>query len=101
MNIKTVVSTRIQDIAHHSAYTYGLEKQMLPPKSPEREQDIVLPGKGHMQTIYNYTNVNSWIGDVPVTFTMLVAQRSYEYTKQIFHNPMKRQDNTTTNSWLI
>lgn len=101
MNIKTALTTRIQDVAHQSMYTYGLDKQLLPPKSPQEAPDVVVPGKGNLETRYQYTNINGWIGDVPVTFTMMVAQRSYEYTKQIFHNPMKRSDNTTTNSWLI
>ena len=101
MNIKTVAPVRIQDIAYQSAYTYGIDKQLLPPKSPMPPQDVVLPGRSRMETQYQYTNVNGWIGDVPVTFTMMTAHRSYEYTKQIFSNQHKRMSNTTTNSWLI
>lgn len=101
MNIRTVAPVRTQDVAHQSAYTYGIDKQLLPPKSPEPPQDVVLPGRGRMETLYQYANFNGWLGDVPVTFTVMMASRSYEYTKQVFSNQQKRMSNTTANSWLI
>ena len=102
MNIRSVSRVAIQDLAHQSSYVYGIDKELLPPKSPPTPQDVVLPGRGHMETTYKYSYVPGWLGDVPVTFTFLNAQRSYEYTKQIFSEYKQRNTaNSTTNSWLI
>jgi hypothetical protein len=101
MNIRTTAPVRMQDIAYQSAYMYGVEKHLLPPQSPSPPQDVILPGRGHMETLYQYANINGWLGDAPVTFTVMLAHRSYEYTKQIFSSQHKRTANTSANSWLV
>lgn len=103
MNIRSVSRSMIQDIAHQSAYVYGVSKEMLPPKSPQVPDTVTLPGRANLETTYRYSYVPAWLGDVPVVFTFLNAQRSYEYTKQIFsnYNDPKRTANSTSNSWLV
>ncbi|GHV29308.1 hypothetical protein FACS1894167_08420 [Synergistales bacterium] len=91
----------IQDLAHQSMYTYGVERNYLPPKSPNEYKRIELPANGHMDTVYQYRQTEGWIGDVPVSFTSLIANRSYEYTKGIFADWDKRLDLTSTNSWIV
>lgn len=101
MNIRTISTVAIQDIAHQSAYTYGTAPEKLPPQSPSAPHDIVLQGRGNLQTRYQYASIPAWIGDTPVNFTCLMAYRSYEYTKQIFTQTDQRTALSTVNSWLV
>jgi hypothetical protein len=102
MNIKTVARAgAVQDVAHQSAYAYGVDRQFLPPKSPSQNNYIVLPGAGHMETTYQYRQIEGWLGDVPVSFTYLMAYRSYEYTKNVFSDYDKRLAVSNVNSWIV
>jgi len=102
MNIRTVLwSGASQSVAHESAYLYGLDRNLLPPKSPPSKQQVTLEGSGNLQTLYQYRQIEGWLGDVPVSFTCLMAYRSYEYTKQIFTKADWNSANTSTNSWLV
>ena len=102
MNIMTVARAgAVQNIAHQSAYAYGVDRKFLSPKSPEQNRYIELPGPGHMETTYQYRQMEGWLGDVPVSFTFLMAYRSYEYTKQVFSDNNKRLANSNTNSWIV
>jgi hypothetical protein len=102
MNISTVARAgAVQDVAHQSAYLYGVDRQFLPPKSPEPYKYFELPGPGHMETKYQYRQAEGWLGDTPVSFTYLMAYRSYEYTKQVFSDYDKRLAVSNTNSWIV
>ena len=102
MNIKmTAGAGAIQNIAHQSAYAYGSERKLLPPKSPEQNRYIELPGPGRMETTYQYRQIEGWLGDVPMSFTFLMAYRSYEYTKQVFSDGSGRQATSSTNRWIV
>ncbi len=102
MNIKSVSQFgAVQDVAHQSAFVYGVNREHLPPRSPSAPHYVTLPGRGHMETVYQFRQVEGWLGDVPVSFTFLTAQRSYEYTKQIFADWDRRAAVSTTNSWVI
>ena len=61
----------------------------------------MLEGSGRMDTLYQYRQMEGWLGDVPVSFTYLMAYRSYEYTKQDFTKTDWSTANTNTNSWLV
>jgi len=91
----------VQNIAHQSAYAYGVDRKFLPPKSPEQYNYIELPGPGRMDTTYQYRQIEGWLGDVPVSFTFLMAYRSYEYTKQVFSDSNKRLATSNINSWIV
>jgi hypothetical protein len=101
MNIQSVSTTRVQDVAHQSAFVYGVNREFLPPKSPEGRQTVNLDGQGQMDTIYQFRQMEGWLGDMPVSFTFLLAQRSYEYTKQVFAGWDHRLATSTANSWLV
>jgi hypothetical protein len=102
MNIRTVVSAgAVQDVAHESAYAYGVERKFLSPKSPSQRNYIELPGPGRMETLYQYRQIEGWLGDVPVSFTYLMAYRSYEYTKNVFSDYDKRLAVSNINSWIV
>ena len=102
MNIVTVAQAgAVQNLAHQSAYAYGVERKFLPPKSPEQYKYIELPGPGRMETTYQYRQIEGWLGDVPVSFTFLMAYRSYEYTKQVFTDYDKRHAVSNANSWIV
>jgi hypothetical protein len=80
---------------------YGVDRQFLPPKSPAQNNYIVLSGPGHMDTTYQFRQTEGWLGDVPVSFTYLMAYRSYEYTKQVFSDSDKRMAVSNVNSWIV
>ncbi|MDR1651466.1 MAG: hypothetical protein LBR87_06740 [Synergistaceae bacterium] len=102
MNIRTVSRAgAVQDAAHQSAYVYGIDRQFLPPKSPKRNDYIELHGPGRLDTTYQYRQIEGWLGDVPVSFTFLMAYRSYEYTKQVFSDWDRRFAVTDTSSWIV
>ena len=102
MNIMTVAHAgAVQNIAHQSAYAYGTERKFLPPKSPEPYKYIEIPGPGQMETMYQYRHIEGWLGDVPMSFTFLMAYRSYEYTKQVFSDAGKRMATSNINSWIV
>jgi hypothetical protein len=102
MNIRTVARAgAVQDVGHQSAYVYGIDKEFLPPKSPRQNNDIVVHGPGRLDTLYQYRQIEGWLGEVPVTFTYLMAYRSYEYTKQIFSDYDKRLQVSDTSSWIV
>ena len=102
MNIKTVARAgAVQNAAHQSAYVYGADRHFLPPKSPAGNNYITVPGPGHMETTYQYRQIEGWLGDVPVSFTYLMAYRSYEYTKQVFSDYDRRMSVTNINSWIV
>jgi hypothetical protein len=102
MNIRTVARAgAVQDVAHQSGYLYGVDRQFLPPKSPKPYEQVVLAGPGRMDTTYQYRQIEGWVGDIPVSFTYLMAYRSYEYTKQTFYNYDKRLAVSNTNSWIV
>ncbi|MCL2684202.1 MAG: hypothetical protein FWE55_03065 [Synergistaceae bacterium] len=102
MNIMTVAQAgAVQNIAHQSAYAYGVDRKFLPPMSPRPEDYVVLAGSGHMDTTYQYRQTEGWLGDVPVSFTFLMAYRSYEYTKQVFSDYDRRFSVSDTNSWIV
>ena len=102
MNIMSVTQAgAAQNIAHQSSYAYGIERKLLPPKSPEQPNYVVLPGPDHMTTTYQYRQNEGWLGDVPVSFTFLMAYRSYEYTKQVFSDYDRRFATSNTNSWVV
>jgi hypothetical protein len=54
-----------------------------------------------METLYQFRQVEGWLGDMPVSFTYLIANRSYEYTKQVFSNWDRRTATTNINSWIV
>jgi hypothetical protein len=91
----------VQDAAHQSAFVYGVNREFLPPKSPQSPPYVTVPGPGHMDTIYQFRQVEGWLGDMPVSFTYLVANRSYEYTKQVFANWDRRMSTSNINSWIV
>jgi hypothetical protein len=102
MNIKTVAHAgAVQDAAYQSAYLYGADRHYLPPKPSNQYKNIFLDGPEKMETIYQYRQIEGWLGDVPVSFTYLMAYRSYEYTKYIFSDYDKRFAVSNTNSWLV
>lgn len=102
MNIRSVQwAGAPQNIAQESAYLYGLDRSFLPPKSLPNKEQIVLAGSGRLDTLYQYRQIEGWLGDVPVSFTYLMAYRSYEYTKQIFTKTDWNTANTNANSWLV
>ena len=101
MNIMSVSRAgEVQNLAHQSGYAYGIERKFLPPKSPEQNY-ISLPGPGHMETTYQYRQTEGWLGDIPVSFTFLMAYRSYEYTKQVFSDYDRRFALSNVNSWIV
>ena len=102
MNIKMAVPAgAVQNLAHQSAYAYGVDRKFLPPKSPDPYKYIEVPGPGRMDTTYQYRQIEGWLGDVPVSFTFLMAYRSYEHTKQVFSDSNKRLATSNTNSWIV
>ncbi|MDR1965126.1 MAG: hypothetical protein LBQ36_00325 [Synergistaceae bacterium] len=102
MNIKSVSrSGAVQDVAHQSAYVYGVDRQFLPPRSPRRYNDVTVAGPGNMDVTYQYRQIEGWLGDVPVSFTYLMAYRSYEYTKHVFSDYDRRMAVTSVNSWIV
>jgi hypothetical protein len=102
MNIHAVSKVGgVQDVAHQSAFVYGVNREYLPPKSPQVPPYVTVPGQGHMDTVYQFRQVEGWQGDMPVSFTYLVANRSYEYTKQVFANWDHRMATSNTNSWIV
>lgn len=102
MNIQSVFRVGgLQDVAHQSAYVYGVERGHLPPKSPDGKTYVVLDGPGRMDTIYRFRQMEGWLGEVPVTFTYLMAYRSYEYTKEIFSRSDWKTAISNTSGWLV
>jgi hypothetical protein len=102
MNIRTVARAgAVQNVAHQSAYVYGVDRQFLPPKSPSQNNYIIRDGPGRMDTTYQYRQIEGWLGDVPVSFTYLMAYRSYEYTKHVFSDYDKRLAVSNVNSWIV
>lgn len=103
MNIRSVSRAgAVQDVAHQSAFVYGVDRGFLPPKSPSgKSQYVTLEGAGNLDTVYRFRQIEGWLGDMPVSFTYLMAYRSYEYTKQVFSHSDWKTANTNTNSWLV
>ncbi|MDR3321429.1 MAG: hypothetical protein LBS93_03195 [Synergistaceae bacterium] len=102
MNIQSVSRVgAVQNIAHQSDFVYGVNREFLPPKSPQAPKAVTLQGQGHMDTVYQYRQLEGWLGDMPVSFTYLIANRSYEYTKQVFMDWDKRTATTNVNSWIV
>jgi hypothetical protein len=102
MNIHSVSRVgAVQDTAHQSAFIYGVNREFLPPKSPQGASYVTLPDSGHMDTIYQFRQVEGWLGDMPVSFTYLIANRSYEYTKQVFADWDKKMAVSNINSWIV
>jgi hypothetical protein len=102
MNIHSISRVgATQDGAHQSAFIYGVNREFLPPKSPQGPSYVTLPGPGHMDTIYQFRQVEGWLGDMPVSFTYLIANRSYEYTKQVFSDWNRRTAVSNINSWVV
>lgn len=102
MNIRSVQwAGAPQSVVQESAYLYGLDRNFLPPKSQQGAGQIVLEGPGRLETLYQYRQIEGWLGDVPVSFTYLMAYRSYEYTKQIFTKTDWNTAITNANSWLV
>lgn len=102
MNIHSVSRAgAVQDVAHQSAYIYGVDREFLPPKSPQSRAFVTVPGTSNMETIYQFRQVEGWLGDMPVSFTYLIANRSYEYTKMVFSDWDRRTANTSASSWLV
>ena len=102
MNIQSVSRNGApQSVAHQSSYLYGVNKEYLPPRMELHNELVTLEGRGRMDTVYQYRQIEGWLGDVPVSMTYLMAYRSYEYTKQVFMKSDWRKDMTTTNSWVV
>ncbi|MDR3354124.1 MAG: hypothetical protein LBO21_03735 [Synergistaceae bacterium] len=101
MNIQSVSKVRVQDSTHQSAFVYGMNREYLPPRQQQGPTTVVVNGEGHLDTNYQFRSVAGWLGDVPATFTYLMAYRSYEYTKQVFSHWDRRFATTDTNSWII
>lgn len=102
MNIQSVArSLTSMNIAHQSDYLYGLDRNLLPPKSLPNHERVALDGAGHVDTIYQFRRIEGWLGDVPVSFTYLMAYRSYEQTKLVFSKTDWNTALTSTNSWLV
>ena len=101
MNIQSVSKGRVQDVAHQSAFVYGMNREYLPPRQQHGPAVITVEGEGHLDTVYRFRSMEGWLGDVPASFTYLMAYRSYEYTKQVFSNWDRRFATTDTNSWII
>lgn len=89
------------DMAHQSVYGLNLVRNWLPVENPDPPQDVVVDGRGRIETRMNYAEINGWLNDIPVNFTVMMANRTYENTKLVFSNKTKRIDNTTTNRWLV
>ncbi|MDR0615867.1 MAG: hypothetical protein LBG29_03575 [Synergistaceae bacterium] len=102
MNIQSVSKAGAsQNLAHQSAFVYGVGREFLPPKSHQGSPYVTVPGQGNMETLYQFRQVEGWLGDMPVSFTYLIANRSYEYTKQVFSNWDRRTATTNINSWIV
>ncbi|MDR1471603.1 MAG: hypothetical protein LBS75_03685 [Synergistaceae bacterium] len=101
MNIRSVSGAGGVQEAHASSYIYGIERAYLPPKSPHSRDVFTRVGPGQMETVYQFRQVEGWLGDVPVSFTFLMAYRSYEYTKQVFSDWDRRTATSSVNSWLV
>jgi hypothetical protein len=54
-----------------------------------------------METVYQFRQIEGWLGDMPVSFTYLMAYRSYEYTKQVFSDWDHRNAVSNVNSWVV
>lgn len=101
MNVRTERAKESRNIAHQSMYELALQRNWLPPELPNPPQDVVLNGRGHIETKMNYAEINGWLNDIPVMYTMMMADRTYQDTKLVFSNRTRRVDNTTTNSWIM
>lgn len=101
LNTRTQRAGMDRDLAHRSMYELGLERNWLPAEVPNPPQDVVLNGRGHIETRLNYAEINGWLNDVPVMYTVMMANRTYENTKLVYSNRTKRIDNTTTNRWIM
>ncbi|MDR1916683.1 MAG: hypothetical protein LBQ58_08930 [Synergistaceae bacterium] len=102
MNIRsTSKAGAVQDAAHQSAFIYGIEREFLPPKSLGNRDIVTLTGPGHLETTYQFRQIEGWLGDMPVSFTYLMAYRSYEYTKQVFSDWDRRTAVSNVNSWIV
>lgn len=100
-NIRTERKNISQDTAHLSTYGLDMQRNWLPPEVPNPPEDVVVNGRGHIETRLNYANINGWLDDIPVMFTVMQANRTYEQAKLVFSNRTKRIDNTTTNRWIM
>ena len=100
MRIQSVQGVSVQNAAHSSNYLYGVQRELLPPHSPYTRQFVELEGPVQQEVLYQFRQIEGWIGDDPVSFTYLTAQRSYENTKQLFVKNDWRTAFTTTNRWL-
>lgn len=101
MNIRSVSGAGAVQEAHASAYLYGIDRAYLPPKSPRGRDVFTSAGQGHMETVYQFRQIEGWLGDMPVSFTYLMAYRSYEYTKQVFSDWDHRNAVSNVNSWVV
>lgn len=90
-----------RDLAHQSAYQLNMLRNWLQPENFNPPQDVVVDGRGRIETKLNYAELNGWLDDIPVSFTVMMANRTYENTKLVFSNRTKRMDNTTTNRWIM
>jgi hypothetical protein len=78
-----------------------MNREYLPPRQQTPPYTVTVDGEGSLDTVYRYRQVEGWLGDVPASFTFLMAYRSYEYTKQVFSNWDRRFATSDTNSWII
>lgn len=104
IGLKNTQSSKLgmdRDIAHQSMYNLDLVRNWLPPENFNPPQQLVLEGRGHVETKMNYAELNGWLNDIPVAYTVMMANRSYERTDIMFGNRTKRIDNTTTNAWIM
>jgi hypothetical protein len=91
----------VQDAAHQTSFVYGVNREFLPPKSPLTSPYVTVAGRGQMDTVYQFRQIEGWLGDMPVSFTYLIANRSYEYTKLVFDNWDRRTATSNVNSWIV
>lgn len=100
MRIQSVQGVGVQSVAHSSNYLYGVQRDLLPPQSPYSKQYVELDGPIQQDIVYQFRQIEGWLGDVPVSFTYLTAHRSYQHTKQLFVKEDWRTAFSTTNRWL-
>ncbi len=82
MAIQTVLPSEQVVSAYPSRYLYDAKR--FPELALQTPEPVEVDGPLRVETLYQYRYLEGWEGDVPLSMTYMVAERTYTRTKMLF-----------------